>query len=110
MSALVGPISGALVAGSVYYGFSNLIQTRTEQHRRDLRFLSVRLSEAPTKVLAPPSAAARIKPSSSNLETSWNEQLTNIYRAVGQVSERAGEWRRKVLYQGDVKEASETRD
>ncbi|KAF8957528.1 hypothetical protein BDZ97DRAFT_104269 [Flammula alnicola] len=47
MSFLVGPVSGALVAGGVYYGFSNLIQTRTEQHIKDLHALSVRLVETP---------------------------------------------------------------
>ncbi|KAH9834751.1 uncharacterized protein C8Q71DRAFT_766217 [Rhodofomes roseus] len=36
MSFLVGPISGALAAGGVYYGFSTMIQTRTEQHRTDV--------------------------------------------------------------------------
>jgi altered-inheritance-of-mitochondria protein 5 len=104
MSALVGPLSGALVAGSFYYGFSNLIQSRTEQHRRDLRILSVRMNEAPTHISAPPSAASRITPTSSLLQTSWNEQLTNVYRTLSHLDDRVVEWGRRVLYQGDAGE------
>ncbi|KIM41352.1 hypothetical protein M413DRAFT_147015 [Hebeloma cylindrosporum] len=100
MSFLLGPISGALVAGGVYYGFSNLIQTRTEQHIKDLHALSVRLVETPTLVHAPPSAATRIKPRTftSEVKSQWNHEVAAIFRGVHDLDKRAVEWGRSLLY------------
>ncbi|KAJ7748404.1 hypothetical protein B0H16DRAFT_1725595 [Mycena metata] len=50
MSFVLGPVSGALVAGGLYYGYSNMMQIR-------LHKLSVRLVETPALIMAPPSAA-----------------------------------------------------
>lgn len=109
MSALVGPVAGALVAGGVYYGFSNLIQTRTEQHRRDLRVLSLRLSDAPAiPPNAPTSAAARIqeKPFTSLLQSRWNTQMESVFKSLGQWDERVADWGRESLYGGDASSKS----
>jgi altered-inheritance-of-mitochondria protein 5 len=35
MSFLLGTTAGALVAGGVYYGFSNLVHGRTVQHQAE---------------------------------------------------------------------------
>ncbi|KAF9011780.1 hypothetical protein BDQ17DRAFT_1233008 [Cyathus striatus] len=100
MSFFVGPVSGALLAGGVYYGFSNLINTRTEQHRKDLRALSVRLSETPTLTLAPPSAAARIsdREFSTYVKSRWNEEVAYMVAGFRGWGGKAQDWGRKVLY------------
>ncbi|KAF8911321.1 hypothetical protein CPB85DRAFT_1303541 [Mucidula mucida] len=116
MSVLVGPIAGGLVAGGVrpyckaaslllimhqvYYGFSNLIQSRTEQHRKDLHLLSVRLVDAPTVVPAPPSAASRIahKPFASLMHEKWNEQVDSAYNWVRTSDRRLEDWGHRLLY------------
>ncbi|KAG7445027.1 uncharacterized protein BT62DRAFT_933442 [Guyanagaster necrorhizus] len=100
MSFLVGPVSGALVAGGVYYGFSNLIQSRTEQHRKDLHQLCVRLVETPSIVIAPPSAASRIaaRPFSSFVHEKWNGEVDAAYHWVRTADKRVQEWGRKLLY------------
>ncbi|KAF8241093.1 hypothetical protein L208DRAFT_1427399, partial [Tricholoma matsutake] len=100
MSFLVGPVSGALVVGGVYYGFSNLIHTRTEQHRKDLHHLSVRLIETPALVQAPPSAASRIKPQSftSYVQGRWNRELAYLFAGFQQWDKRAQDWGRRLLY------------
>ncbi|PBK99735.1 hypothetical protein ARMGADRAFT_918707 [Armillaria gallica] len=99
MSFLVGPVSGALVAGGVYYGFSNLIQSR-QQHRKDLHQLSVRLVETPSVVIAPPSAASRIahKPFASVIHETWNGEVGAVYHWVRTSDKRLQEWGRKLLY------------
>ncbi|KAF5384443.1 hypothetical protein D9615_003408 [Tricholomella constricta] len=121
MSILIGPVSGALVAGGashlhnflqhltatkrklgctqVYYGFSNLMHTRTEQHRADLHALSVRLVSTPTTP-APPPAAARIThhPFSSMLKDRWNHELGALFAGFGSWDRRAVAWGRRVLY------------
>ncbi|XP_006455170.1 hypothetical protein AGABI2DRAFT_194822 [Agaricus bisporus var. bisporus H97] len=98
--AFVGPVAGALVAGGVYYGFSNLIQTRTDQIRRDLHTLSSRLVDSPTAVIAPPSAAARISrhPWTSYAESQWNQEIAYLFAGVRDWDRKLSQWGRKVLY------------
>ncbi|KAF8065047.1 hypothetical protein FPV67DRAFT_167006 [Lyophyllum atratum] len=100
MSFLIGPASGALVAGGVYYGFSNLIHTRTEQHRRDLHTLSARLIEDPTFAQAAPSAATRIthRPFTSLMKAKWNQEIEYLFAGFASWDQRAQEWGRRVLY------------
>ncbi|KJA23903.1 hypothetical protein HYPSUDRAFT_137230 [Hypholoma sublateritium FD-334 SS-4] len=100
MSFLVGPISGALVAGGVYYGFSNLMQTRTEQHIKDMHALSVRLVETPTLVQAPPSAATRIRPHplATEIKSKWNDEVAGLFLGFQNLDKRAVEWGRSLLY------------
>ncbi|KAI0058482.1 hypothetical protein BV25DRAFT_1830147 [Artomyces pyxidatus] len=106
MSFLLGPLSGALVAGGVYYGFSNLIQTRTEQHREDLHTLSQRLITPPSTHPAPPPASARIvrAPFSTFVKQSWNEKISGLYEGVRREGSRASSWGRRVLYGGEATE------
>ncbi|KAG2007027.1 hypothetical protein CC2G_014756 [Coprinopsis cinerea AmutBmut pab1-1] len=80
MSYFLGPISGALVAGGVYYGFSSLITKRTEQHQRDLRYLSNRLLDTPAYIPAPPPAAARVHHNefTETLKSRWNQEIAYI--------------------------------
>ncbi|TFK25432.1 hypothetical protein FA15DRAFT_550811, partial [Coprinopsis marcescibilis] len=94
MSFLAGPISGALVAGGVYYGFSNLITRRTEQHQRDLHRLSVRLSETPAFIQAPPPAAARVHHNelSTALKAQWNQEIAYLAAGFRDWNRRAMEW------------------
>ncbi|TFK31399.1 hypothetical protein BDQ12DRAFT_729590 [Crucibulum laeve] len=103
MSFLVGPVSGALVAGGVYYGFSNLIHTRTEQRQRDIHTLSVRLTETSSLIRAPPSAATRIsdRTFSTYVQSRWNQELAYLFVGIGDWDRRAREWGRKVLYGGE---------
>ncbi|KAJ3561884.1 hypothetical protein NP233_g9920 [Leucocoprinus birnbaumii] len=118
--AFVGPVAGALVAGGVYYGFSNLIQTRTEQLRTEsndgtpyfafpgphfmisysLHVLSSRLVDSPTLANAPPSAASRItsKPWATYAESRWNQEIAYLFAGFHEWDRRASEWGRKVLY------------
>ncbi|THV07294.1 hypothetical protein K435DRAFT_772649, partial [Dendrothele bispora CBS 962.96] len=89
-----------LVAGGVYYGFSNLIQTRTKQLSTDLHIQSVRLVETPNVVQAPPSAASRIpeKPFLSMLEAKWNDQIETVFNWARDSDKNIVEWGRRVLY------------
>ncbi|KIJ98675.1 hypothetical protein K443DRAFT_680597 [Laccaria amethystina LaAM-08-1] len=100
MSALVGPASGALIAGGVYYGFSNLMQQRTEQLQRDLHTLSLRLTETPALVQAPPSAAARISthPFSLYFTSQWNKEVARLFAGFRFLDNRVEEWGRGLLY------------
>ncbi|KAF8902534.1 hypothetical protein CPB84DRAFT_1645003, partial [Gymnopilus junonius] len=100
MSFLLGPLSGALVAGGVYYGFSNLIRTRTQQHITDLHNLSVRLVETPTLVPAPDPAATRVKPHafSAELKSRWNEQIAALFTNVHSLDRTAVEWGKSLVY------------
>ncbi|KZT64985.1 hypothetical protein DAEQUDRAFT_769224 [Daedalea quercina L-15889] len=104
MSFLIGPVSGALAAGGVYYGFSTMIQTRTEKHRSDLRALSRRLVEADSIVPAPPPAAERIsqRPFTTLLKHQWNTQVEALFRSAGDWDRRVVGWGRRVLYGGDA--------
>ncbi|KAI0783246.1 hypothetical protein C8Q75DRAFT_726356 [Abortiporus biennis] len=107
MSFLIGPFSGALVAGGVYYGFSTMIQSSTEQHKKDLHRLSRRLLDASTEIPAPLPAVERIqrKPFLSMIQARWNSQLESVFKGFGQLDTRAVEWGKRVLY-GDGSDSS----
>ncbi|KAF8199359.1 hypothetical protein K438DRAFT_1583385 [Mycena galopus ATCC 62051] len=100
MSFLLGPVSGALVAGGLYYGYSSMMQTRTETHIRDLHTLSVRLVETPALIMAPPSAATRItpRPFSALLQSRWNQEVASMYAGLREWDIRAQEWGKRLLY------------
>ncbi|KAJ7181503.1 hypothetical protein C8R43DRAFT_969386 [Mycena crocata] len=100
MSFLLGPVSGALVAGGLYYGYSNMIQTRTEMHKRDLHTLSVRLVETPALIMAPPSAATRItpRPFTTIVKSKWNEEVATLFTGLRDWDIRAQEWGKRLLY------------
>ncbi|KAJ7202539.1 hypothetical protein GGX14DRAFT_653562 [Mycena pura] len=106
MSFLLGPVSGALVAGGLYYGYSNMMQMRTEQHRRDLHTLSVRLVQTPALIMAPSPAASRItpRPFSELLQARWNEQVASLLVEVRRWETRAQEWGRDQLYRRPTSE------
>ncbi|KAL1751574.1 hypothetical protein FB107DRAFT_278536 [Schizophyllum commune] len=100
MSFLVGSLSGAVVAGGFYYGFSNLINSRTSEHRRDLHSLSVRLVDHPTLVPAPPSAASRVSDSDFGdlVRLRWNQQLSKLFLGARDLDQRAVAWGKSLLY------------
>ncbi|KAI0649742.1 hypothetical protein C8Q79DRAFT_901519 [Trametes meyenii] len=104
MSFLVGTASGALVAGGVYYGFSSMISSRTQQHRVDLHHLSDRLVNASSDIPAPLSAAARIpqRPFTEMLQNSWNNQVEALFRRAGDLDKQVVEWARRTLYGGEA--------
>ncbi|KAH9993303.1 hypothetical protein BJV74DRAFT_770993 [Russula compacta] len=103
MSFIIGPLSGALVAGGIYYGFSNLIDSRTDRHRQDLHALSRRLITPPAEYDPPTPAAARIvmKPFTELIKQSWNDKIGGFYALTRKEGERASSWGRRVLYGGD---------
>jgi len=98
MSFFFGPLAGALCAGGVYYGFSNLIQTRTEQHRKDLHHLSVRLLETPSIVIPPPPAAARVEhhPFRSLVHSRWNQEIESLFTWFRESDQVVDDWRKKL--------------
>ncbi|TRM67079.1 hypothetical protein BD626DRAFT_484695 [Schizophyllum amplum] len=100
MSFLVGSLSGAVVAGGFYYGFSNLINSRTADHRRDLHTLSVRLVDHPSLVPAPPSAASRVTDRSFGdlVQTRWNQELAKLFHGARDLDQRAVAWGKSLLY------------
>ncbi|KAJ7732799.1 hypothetical protein DFH07DRAFT_846250 [Mycena maculata] len=100
MSFLLGPVSGALVAGGLYYGYSNMIQMQTQRHVRDLHTLSVHLVETPALLVAPPSAATRIapRPFSALIQARWNEEVAALFSGIGKWDARALEWGRRLVY------------
>ncbi|KAJ7211061.1 hypothetical protein B0H12DRAFT_1061900 [Mycena haematopus] len=108
MSFLFGPVSGALVAGGLYYGYSSMLQTRTETHIRDLHTLSVRLVESPALIMAPPSAATRItpRPFSTLLQSRWNQEVGSMYAGLRRWDIRAAEWGKRVLYGRETRPSS----
>ncbi|KIM82853.1 hypothetical protein PILCRDRAFT_820141 [Piloderma croceum F 1598] len=99
-------MAGGLVAGGVYYGFSNLILTRTAQHRIDLHTLSERLVAAAPVVPSPPPASARIshRPFASLMKDQWNQQTAAIYGKVRALDDRVLEWGRKILYKPETRQ------
>ncbi|KIY49837.1 hypothetical protein FISHEDRAFT_72461 [Fistulina hepatica ATCC 64428] len=109
MSFIIGPLSGALVASGVYYGFSTLIQTRTQQHRSDLRELSVRLVDMPTHVAAPPSAAARLSDRgfADEMYMRWNAELHGLFTGFRNASQHTGE-RVRAYVKATLKKRSES--
>ncbi|KAF8128640.1 hypothetical protein EV363DRAFT_1170118 [Boletus edulis] len=100
MSFLVGSLAGAVATGGVYYGFSNLMQTRTAQHRHDLHHLATRLVDATATLPGPLPASKRIveHPLKTMVQAQWNEHVASIYSTVGQWERDGSEWARKVLY------------
>ncbi|KIK61205.1 hypothetical protein GYMLUDRAFT_199996 [Collybiopsis luxurians FD-317 M1] len=107
MSFLLGPVSGALVAGGIYYGFSNLMQSRQALSfnlRCSLHTQSYLLLNSPTPAWIstyPPPAASRIehKPFISVMQASWNEHLEKAFvwardadKHVVKSFEEFGEW------------------
>ncbi|TFK75577.1 hypothetical protein BDN72DRAFT_746197, partial [Pluteus cervinus] len=100
MSFLVGPISGALTAGGVYYGFKSLIQTRTEQHQRDLHHLSLQL-DSPAQVHAPLPASARYHTDATlatAVKIQWNREIANLFAGAQEWDRRLGAWGKNLLY------------
>jgi len=99
MSILVGPISGALAAGGVYYGFSSLIRSRTERHLKDLHALSARLTESPALVQAPAPAATRITHHhfTALLQAKWNQEVESLFVGLQGWDRRVQDWGRKLL-------------
>ncbi|KIP04834.1 hypothetical protein PHLGIDRAFT_92995 [Phlebiopsis gigantea 11061_1 CR5-6] len=100
MSFLLGPISGAVIAGGVYYGFSAMIRTSAEQHIHDLHALSVRLEQPSVDSRAAPSAFDRIRhrPFSRTLKQQWNIQLESLFRTVGDIGGQTVEWGRRKIH------------
>ncbi|PPQ99308.1 hypothetical protein CVT24_009176 [Panaeolus cyanescens] len=106
----LGPLSGALVAGGVYYGFSNLMQTRTEQHIKDLHTLTTRLTESPALIHAPPPAASRIHkdPLVTEIKSRWNHEIAMLFRGFQNLDRSAVEWGKSLLYGPPAKEKTTT--
>ncbi|KAJ7064020.1 hypothetical protein C8F01DRAFT_1250282 [Mycena amicta] len=100
MSFLLGPVSGALVAGGLYYGYSTVLQNRTEQHRKDLHAISVRLVTSPALIAAPPPAASRIapRPFSALLKERWNQEIGVLVAGMRGWEDRAADWARRTVY------------
>ncbi|KAF9648278.1 hypothetical protein BDM02DRAFT_3187248 [Thelephora ganbajun] len=103
MSFLIGTVSGALVAGGVYYGFSNTINTRTNKLRKDLHSLSHRFKVDPTQ-LTTPTASERItqRPFSALVQSRWNRQVDVLFKSVAEWDRHATAWARQILYGGDA--------
>ncbi|KAI0826017.1 hypothetical protein BC629DRAFT_1586875 [Irpex lacteus] len=100
MSFLLGPVSGALVAGGVYYGFSTLIHSRTLKHQIDLHNLSTRLLDSSAITTAPLPAVERIqhRPFVSQVKSQWNNQVETLFRGISDINRKAGEWTKRTLY------------
>ncbi|KAJ6514845.1 hypothetical protein C8R47DRAFT_961682 [Mycena vitilis] len=105
MSFLLGPVSGALVASGLYYGYSNMIQTRTKQTFNSLHILSVRLTETPALIMAPPSAAMRVtpRPFSSLLQSRWNQEVAALFAGMRDWDIRAQEWGKRLVYGSETR-------
>ncbi|KAJ8597693.1 hypothetical protein M405DRAFT_803455 [Rhizopogon salebrosus TDB-379] len=103
MSFAAGSLAGALAMGGIYYGFSNMIQTRTAQHRADIHLLSERIASTPTMVPSPPPASERIthRPLTSLIQSKWNEEVAGLFGTVWRWEQRATELGKKVLYGDD---------
>ncbi|KAF8892886.1 BRO1-like domain-containing protein [Infundibulicybe gibba] len=79
----------------IYYGFSNLMHTRTEQHR-----IAVRLAGPPTLAAAPLSASSRIteRPFSALFHEKWNQEVEYLFAGLRDWDRRAQAWGTKLLY------------
>ncbi|KAI0074270.1 hypothetical protein K474DRAFT_78892 [Panus rudis PR-1116 ss-1] len=106
MSFLIGPISGALAAGGVYYGLSSMMSNSIQIHRNDMQSLSNRLQspESQVSTSAPPRAADRIQQTHypDYLKYRWNNQLEIMLERVREVDDKISAWGRRVLYGGDA--------
>ncbi|KAI5114938.1 hypothetical protein M0805_000582 [Coniferiporia weirii] len=103
MSFLVGTLSGAVVAGGVYYGFSNLIKGQTETHRAEMHALAYKLVAPPASTVpASLPAADRVThaPVRSLLQGRWNQEVEGVFRTVASWERGTSEWGRKWLYGG----------
>ncbi|KAJ7613658.1 hypothetical protein DFH06DRAFT_939902, partial [Mycena polygramma] len=100
MSFLLGPVFGALVASGLYYGYSNMIQTRANPTLDSLHTLSVRLTETPALIMAPPSAATRVtpRPFSSLVQSRWNQEVASLFAGMRDWDIRAQEWGKRLVY------------
>ncbi|KAI0696338.1 hypothetical protein BC835DRAFT_873289 [Cytidiella melzeri] len=102
MSFFLGPVSGALVAGGVYYGFSTMMQNRTAKHRTDLHNLSVLLTDTSASAIAsaPVPAVLRIqhRPFVSMMKSQWNAQVEILFRSIGDLNQSAITWSKRSLY------------
>ncbi|EJD51864.1 hypothetical protein AURDEDRAFT_158709 [Auricularia subglabra TFB-10046 SS5] len=80
MGFFIGALSGALVAGGIYYAYSSTIQTRTLKHCTQLRALAHELQDPPIVRNAPAPAASRIpsRPFSDQFAQKWNDGLRGI--------------------------------
>ncbi|EMD36860.1 hypothetical protein CERSUDRAFT_114782 [Gelatoporia subvermispora B] len=102
MSFVLGTISGALAAGGVYYGFSNLMSSRTEMHRTDLHRLSQRLLEVPVSPEALPSASQRIvhHPFTSLMKEQWNAAIGTAFNSARDLEQEVFRWGKVLLSEG----------
>ncbi|KAJ2996431.1 hypothetical protein NUW54_g7243 [Trametes sanguinea] len=109
MSFLAGTASGALVAGGIYYGFSSMISSRTQQHSKDLHRLSERLVNSSSDIPAPVPAAARVQhhPFTSMLQSGWNNQIEALFRGTRDIDQQVVQWARKTLYGGEADSTKE---
>ncbi|KZT24088.1 hypothetical protein NEOLEDRAFT_1135626 [Neolentinus lepideus HHB14362 ss-1] len=100
MSFLSGTLSGALVAGGLYYGFSNLIQTRTKAHNADLHTLSQRLLNPLPASDVPPTAAERIHRDafSAQLKDRWNQEIGGLFKTSREWAVKGADWGKRTLY------------
>ncbi|KZV80428.1 hypothetical protein EXIGLDRAFT_780958 [Exidia glandulosa HHB12029] len=93
MGFFAGALSGALVAGGVYYAYSSTIQQRTAKHCTELRALSRQLEDPPIVRNAPAPAVTRvpIRPFRDQFMQKWNEGLqglSTIDRKVEEITKR----------------------
>ncbi|KAH8829238.1 hypothetical protein DL96DRAFT_1597253 [Flagelloscypha sp. PMI_526] len=97
-------LSGALVAGGLYYGFSHLIESRTRQHRGDLGALSARFNSMDIVSTNPDStpvpAATRIPPTTfrSTLHERWNNTIFSLFNRTRDLDKDAGDFGRRLVY------------
>ncbi|KLO18952.1 hypothetical protein SCHPADRAFT_899286 [Schizopora paradoxa] len=102
MSRLIGTVSGALVAGGVYYAFSNMIQARTQKHTAEMHALSTALLSPPSSIPATPTAAERVNrsPTKSYMQGRWNEEIRGLLKIAGNMETNVAAWSRRWLYGG----------
>ncbi|KAG8992946.1 hypothetical protein FRB94_011167 [Tulasnella sp. JGI-2019a] len=83
MSFLLGSVTGGVVAGAVYYSFSQSFESKTRRLQNELRDLTVELA-APT-IPTPVPAARKIaySPFRETLKEQWNQELSNIVHFTG---------------------------
>ncbi|KAG8923795.1 hypothetical protein FRC02_010913 [Tulasnella sp. 418] len=82
MSFFIGPITGGLVAGAVYYSFSYSIETRTKDLQARFQNLNHQLNQP--AVHGDPPAVNRVvySPFREMLKRRWNEEVAAGFSAV----------------------------